>query len=227
MSTVFWCPRAVALAVALVGTACSEPAVVADASTVTPDASVAVVDASAAVVDASAAVVDASVITPDASAAVVDASVITPDASAAVVDASVINPDASAAVADASAAPPDATASPPDAPAPPPAPARLGTLTPEALAAALPTRDFRLINVHVPDAGEIPGTDVHIEYTDTAALLADLGPDRDRSALVYCLTDHMALIAGNALVAEGYRRITYLEGGMRAWVAAGYPLDGR
>jgi rhodanese-related sulfurtransferase len=227
MSTVFWCPRAVALAVALVGTACSEPAVVADASTVTPDASVAVVDASAAVVDASAAVVDASVITPDASAAVVDASVITPDASAAVVDASVINPDASAAVADASAAPPDATASPPDAPAPPPAPASLGSLTPEALAAALPTRDFRLINVHVPDAGEIPGTDVHIEYTDTAALLADLGPDRDRSALVYCLTDHMALIAGNALVAEGYRRITYLEGGMRAWVAAGYPLDGR
>ena len=79
--------------------------------------------------------------------------------------------------------------------------------------------------MHVPDAGQIPGTDVHIPYTDTAALMAYIGDDRSRPALVYCLTDHMALIAGNALVAEGYRHITYLEGGMRAWEAAGYPLE--
>ncbi len=120
---------------------------------------------------------------------------------------------------------PDAAPPPDPAPDAAPAPASLGAMSPAALFEALPTRDFRLINVHIPYAGEIPGTDVHIEYTDTAALMADLGPDRDRPAMVYCLTDHMALIAGAALVAEGYRRIIYLEGGMRAWVAAGYPLD--
>jgi rhodanese-related sulfurtransferase len=120
---------------------------------------------------------------------------------------------------------PDAAPPPDPAPDAAPAPASLGAMSPAALFEALPTRDFRLINVHIPYAGEIPGTDVHIEYTDTAALIADLGPDRDRPAMVYCLTDHMALIAGAALVAEGYRRIVYLEGGMRAWVAAGYLLD--
>ncbi len=164
---------------------------------------------------------------PDASSPRADAAPRDPDAASPAPDASPPASDASPIAFDGTVRPVDGSLPAPDGPAPSPAPASLGSLAPDALAAALPTRDFRLINVHVPYAGEIPGTDVHIEYTDTAALLADLGPERDRPALVYCLTDHMALIAGAALVAEGYRRIVYLEGGMRAWVAAGYPLDGR
>jgi rhodanese-related sulfurtransferase len=158
---------------------------------------------------------------PDARASVPDpdAQVFPPDPDAQVVPP---DPDAGAPAPDARVVEPDARALTPDAAV---APAVLTGLSPAALAEALPTRDFLLINVHVPDAGQIPGTDVHITYTDTPALMAYIGDDRDRAALVYCLTDHMALIAGNALVAEGYRHITYLEGGMRAWEAAGYPLE--
>ena len=172
--------------------------------------------------DAQVLEADAQVFTPDAQALTPDAQAFVPDAQALPTDAQALTPDAQALTPDAQALAPDAQALTPDAAL---EPAVLTGLSPAALAEALPTRDFLLINVHVPDAGQIPGTDVHITYTDTPALMAYIGDDRDRPALVYCLTDRMALIAGDALVAEGYHHITYLEGGMRAWEAAGYPLE--
>jgi rhodanese-related sulfurtransferase len=35
----------------------------------------------------------------------------------------------------------------------------------------------------------------------------------------------MSAVAGNALVARGYRGVSELAGGMEAWTAAGYALD--
>jgi hypothetical protein len=73
-------------------------------------------------------------------------------------------------------------------------------MSPEALNTALAVRDFLLINVHVPDEGEIPGTDAHVAYTDIPALLALVGDDLRQEVVVY------------------------LDGGMNAWETAGYPL---
>ncbi len=97
-------------------------------------------------------------------------------------------------------------------------------LSPEALNAELEDKDFLLINVHVPYAGQVPMTDIHISYTEPEAIAAYVGP-LDTSTVIYCLTNHMARIAGEALLERGYQRIRYLDGGMRAWEAAGFNIE--
>lgn len=84
--------------------------------------------------------------------------------------------------------------------------------------------DFLLINTHVPYAGDIPGTDLDIAYTDGAELVAAIGDDLDRTTVVYCMSGSMSAQAADTLVAAGYREIYDLTGGMNAWVAAGYDL---
>ena len=101
----------------------------------------------------------------------------------------------------------------------------LQVMTPAELDAALADKDFLLINVHVPHDGEIPGTDAHLTYLDAAAIAAYIGDDRSTPVVIYCKSDHMTDIVGPELVAMGYSGVSYLEGGMNAWVAAGYTLD--
>ena len=67
-------------------------------------------------------------------------------------------------------------------------------LTPDELEQMLLAKDFELINVHIPYAGEIPGTDIHIAYTETDALEAQLDYDLGNKAVLYCLTGPMSAI---------------------------------
>lgn len=101
----------------------------------------------------------------------------------------------------------------------------LGVMSAAELHAALAAKDFVMIDVHVPPAGVIPGTDTRIAYTDVDALAAYLGADLDARVVLTCRSDHMSAEAGAALVARGYRAVRHLAGGMNAWVAAGYALD--
>ncbi len=103
--------------------------------------------------------------------------------------------------------------------------ATLGTIGVQELHDALPAKDFLLINVHIPYEGEIPGTDAKISYLDPDGIAAFVGPDLDTNTVVYCKTDHMSTVAGEDLVVRGYRHVRYLQGGMTAWTAAGYPLE--
>jgi len=138
-------------------------------------------------------------------------------------------PDAAAAEpADAAdAEPPDAAASEPaDAAAP-----TLGAGSVAELWATLQAtpdggdKGFLLVNVHVPYEGSIPGTDAHLTYLDPDAIAAYVGGDLDRPVVVYCRSNYMSRVAGDALVAWGYRAVRYLDGGMNGWSAAGHPLD--
>jgi len=104
-------------------------------------------------------------------------------------------------------------------------PASLGVVSPAALQAELASKDFLLINVHVPYEGQIPGTDAHISYLDVDALTERLGAAPGAKAVLYCLTNFMSVGAGNELVARGYRNLRYLDGGMSAWKTAGYPFE--
>ncbi len=104
-------------------------------------------------------------------------------------------------------------------------PPELHAITPGELDAALADKDFLLINVHIPYEGEVPGTDTHIPYTDIDGLVDYIGPDLTTPVVIYCKSDYMTDIAGPELVTLGYRAITYLSGGMNAWVAAGFTLD--
>lgn len=120
------------------------------------------------------------------------------------------------------------------APAAPPAPA---TPAPASSAAAATTavdpqafarvvadpRTFTL-NVHVPDAGAIAGTDTRIPYDRIRARAAELPRDRATRIAVYCRSGRMSAEAVPTLRALGYTDIVELRGGMDAWVAAGRRL---
>jgi rhodanese-related sulfurtransferase len=103
----------------------------------------------------------------------------------------------------------------------------LGTVSPAALLTELSqsTRSFLLINVHTPLAGNIPGTDADIVYTDVPAIETFIGSVKSTPVVIYCMSDHMATIAGPQLVADGYCNVRYLSGGLSAWQAAGYPVN--
>ena len=94
---------------------------------------------------------------------------------------------------------------------------------PAELAAMLRAKDFSLVNVHVPYAGEIDPTDAFIQFDTIAARLADL-PATDQPIVLYCQTGRMSAIAAETLVKAGYTDVWDLAGGMEAWTAAGLPL---
>lgn len=104
-------------------------------------------------------------------------------------------------------------------------PAELSYMTPAELNEALASKDFLLINVHVPYEGEIPGTDAHISYLELDSLVDYIGPELDTRVVLYCKSDHMSDIVGPQLVDRGYRAVYALTGGMNAWTNAGYPVD--
>ena len=100
----------------------------------------------------------------------------------------------------------------------------LTAVSPADLNAEMAHKDFLLINVHIPYAGEIPGTDVHISYEAPEDIAAYVGTDKSKKVVVYCLSNYMSGIAGRYLVDRGYTAVRFLDGGISAWKAAGYPF---
>ncbi len=98
-------------------------------------------------------------------------------------------------------------------------------INPSELNEMLQDKDFQLINVHIPYAGEIPGTDVHIPYTDISDIEEHLGNNPGAKAVLYCLTGPMSAIAADDLVELGYCRIYDLPAAMVGWQAEGYPIE--
>ncbi|WP_211661425.1 rhodanese-like domain-containing protein [Modestobacter muralis] len=80
------------------------------------------------------------------------------------------------------------------------------------------------INVHVPDAGSIPGTDVAIPYDQIQMRAAQLPRDRSTPLAVYCRSGRMSAEALPVLTELGYTDVVELSGGMDAWVADGREL---
>lgn len=97
-------------------------------------------------------------------------------------------------------------------------------LSPAAFARAVASEDTVTINVHVPDAGALPGTDRWIPFDRIAQLRRTLPASRSARLAVYCLSGRMSAIAARTLHRLGYRRVVELRGGMDAWRASGRRL---
>ena len=93
----------------------------------------------------------------------------------------------------------------------------------EQLARLLEGGDVTLVNVHIPYDGEIPDTDLFIPFDRITGHLDEL-PARDEPIFLYCRSGGMSTAAAKELAEAGYTNILELDGGMRAWKAAGYEL---
>ena len=93
------------------------------------------------------------------------------------------------------------------------------------LSTMLESKDFAFINVHIPDAGEIPQTDTHIPYNDVDSIEDYLGGELGAKVVLYCKTGPMSASATAELVDRGYCAVYDLPEGMSGWESAGYTLQ--
>lgn len=98
------------------------------------------------------------------------------------------------------------------------------TISSAQLTQMMEKKDFLLINVHIPYAGEIEGTDAFIPFDKITENLAALGSDKNARIVLYCLMGGMSDKAAGDLARLGYTQVSSLAGGMQAWQASGYRI---
>jgi rhodanese-related sulfurtransferase len=69
--------------------------------------------------------------------------------------------------------------------------------------------------------GHVPGA-VNVPYDQLASRLAEVPKDKD--VVLYCKSGRRAGIAADVLAANGYTRLSHLEGDMNAWIEKGRPV---
>jgi rhodanese-related sulfurtransferase len=97
-------------------------------------------------------------------------------------------------------------------------------VTPAELKTMLDKKDFVFINVHIPFAGNIAGTDLSIPYDQIEQNLSKLPADKNAKIFLYCRSGRMSAIAAQTLIKLGYTNLWNLDGGMAAWEQAGYEI---
>jgi len=82
-----------------------------------------------------------------------------------------------------------------------------------------------VLDVRTPEefaAGHVPGAK-NVPYDLVAARLGEI--PRDKDVVLYCKSGRRAGLAADVLAANGYTRLSHLEGDMTAWVANGRPVE--
>ncbi|WP_424358038.1 rhodanese-like domain-containing protein [Methanocella sp. MCL-LM] len=97
-------------------------------------------------------------------------------------------------------------------------------MTTDELYDMLRSKDFTLVNVHVPYEGELSQTDLFIPYTEIDQHLDSLPADKNAKIVLYCKTDRMSGIAAARLAELGYTNVWDVRGGMIEWKQKGYPI---
>ncbi len=97
-------------------------------------------------------------------------------------------------------------------------------VTPRELATMLAHKNFLLVNVHYPYAGELPHTDRFLPYDTIGQHLLSLPANKHAMVVLYCRSGRMSDIAARTLVRLGFNNVWHLAGGMDAWQQQGYKL---
>lgn len=95
----------------------------------------------------------------------------------------------------------------------------------DGLNAILKDNDIVFINVHIPFAGNIAGTDLSVPYDQIEQNLSQLPIDKNAKNVLYCRSGRMSAIAAEKLVSLGYTNVWNLKGGMVDWEQAGYEIQ--
>lgn len=98
-------------------------------------------------------------------------------------------------------------------------------VTPTELQTMLKNKDFVMVNVHIPFAGNILDTDLSIPYNEIQQNLSQLPADEDAKIVLYCSSGRMSQMAAEELVLLGFTNVWNLKGGMTDWQAAGFVLE--
>jgi phage shock protein E len=88
-------------------------------------------------------------------------------------------------------------------------------------------KGFILVDVRSPEehlSGEIPGTDMNIDFREIKSRHRELGAQPGDHIVVYCQSGHRSNIAAETLADLGYTHVYNVSGSMNAWIAAGYPV---
>ena len=88
-------------------------------------------------------------------------------------------------------------------------------------------RDLVLLDVRERDAfqaGHIPGA-VHVPRGQLELRIDDVLPDPTRRIVVYCEFGKISTLAAATLQSMGFGRAVALDGGIRTWREAGYPME--
>ncbi len=97
-------------------------------------------------------------------------------------------------------------------------------VSPQDLSSMLERKDFLFVNVHIPYAGEIEGTDLFVPYDEIGDRFQELPSQQDTRIVLYCRSGGMSAIAATTLAGRGYTSVWNLDGGMIGWEEAGYLL---
>jgi rhodanese-related sulfurtransferase len=86
-------------------------------------------------------------------------------------------------------------------------------------------QDIFLVDVHTPEQRHIKGTDLIIPYNEIAKYQDKLPKDKNTAIYLYCEGGPMGNVAAKSLYELGYRNLTNLDGGTKAWKKAGLDLE--
>jgi rhodanese-related sulfurtransferase len=85
--------------------------------------------------------------------------------------------------------------------------------------------DIFLVDVHTPKQRHIKGTDLFIPYNEVEKYKNKLPKDKNTAIYLYCQSGPMGNAAARSLYELGYRNLTNLEGGAKAWRKKGFEFE--